>query len=90
MIIGLNRTAIGTLVERSSRFTMFVHLPREDGYGLILRTKNGLALAGYGAVTMANALRKTVTDMPVQLWRSLTCIVAGNHPITPASPSSPG
>ncbi|ONU32397.1 IS30 family transposase, partial [Burkholderia cenocepacia] len=72
LLIGLNRSAIGTLVERSSRFTMLVHLPRESGYGVIPRTKNGPALAGYGAVTMANALKKTVTDMPAQLWRSLT------------------
>jgi len=69
LIIGLNRSAIGTLVERSSRFTVLMHLPRENGYGLMPRTKNGPALGGYGAVTMANALKKTVTTLPG--WRQL-------------------
>lgn len=72
LIIGLDRSAIGTLVERSSRFTMLVHLPRETGYGLTPRTKNGPALAGYGAITMTNALRRTVRKLPAQLWQSLT------------------
>ncbi len=72
LIVGLNRSAIGTLVERSSRFTSLVHLPREKIYGLVPPTKNGPALAGYGAVAMANALKDTVKALPTRLWRSLT------------------
>ncbi len=72
LIIGLERSAIGTLVERTTRYTMLVHLPREDGYGIIARTKNGPALAGYGAVSMNKALSTVMTTLPEQLRRSLT------------------
>jgi IS30 family transposase len=72
LLIGLERSAIGTLIERTTRFTMLIHLPREDGYGVIERTKNGPALAGYGAVTMKNALATAMTALPEQLRRSLT------------------
>ncbi len=46
LLIGLERSAIGTLVERTSRFTMLVHLPREEGYRHKQTPKNGPALAG--------------------------------------------
>jgi IS30 family transposase len=72
LLIGLERSAIGVLVERTTRFTLLIHLPREDGYGTIPRTKNGPPLAGYGAVTMKNALVSTMTTLPEQLRRSLT------------------
>jgi len=39
LVIGLQRSAIGTLVERTTRFTMLVHLTRQEGYGVIPRTK---------------------------------------------------
>lgn len=72
LVIGTDRSAIGTLVERTTRFTILIHLPRMQGYGIEPRVKNGPALAGYGAVAMRKAIATQMTTMPEQLRRSLT------------------
>lgn len=46
LIIGTGRSAIGTIVERKSRSTLLVHLPRLQGWGEMAYVKNGPALGG--------------------------------------------
>lgn len=72
LIIGTGRSAIGTLVERSSRSTILVHLPRLEGWGEKPPVKNGLSLGGYGAVAMNAALTASITRLPNQLRKTLT------------------
>jgi IS30 family transposase len=71
LILGLNSSAIGTLVERSSRFTMLMHLPPMEGRDGP-RGKHGPALSGHGAEAVRDAITAAITTLPEQLRRSLT------------------
>ena len=63
-IIGTDRSAIGTLVDRSTRFTVLVHLPREEGWGRAAPVKNGPALSGYGAFIDEQGTRDSIGEGP--------------------------
>lgn len=62
-MIGLKRSAIGTVVERTSRYTLLVHLPRMEGYGTITPVKNGRA--------RARRLRRTPAEVLDDQLRSI-------------------
>ncbi len=71
LILGLDRSAIGTLVEASSRFTMLLHLPPIEGHDSPT-TKSSPALTGAGASAVRDAIADTITSLPEALRRSLT------------------
>ncbi len=72
LIIGTGRSAIGTVIERSSRSTILVHLPRLEGWADRQAVKNGPSLGGYGAVAMNAGLTVSMTKLPEQLRKTLT------------------
>lgn len=71
LILGLDSSAIGTLVERTTRFTMQLRLPRmaEHGQPVI---KNGPPLAGHDAEAVCDDIAASIVTLPNQLRRSLT------------------
>lgn len=75
LVIGSDAAAIGTLVERQTRFTMLLHLPRLEGFGTIAPTKDGPPLAGHGAEAVRDAIAATITTMPERACQRL-CVSA--------------
>ena len=72
LILGLKSSAIGTLVERKTRFTLLLHLPPMPGHGAGPHKKNGPALAGHGAEAVRDAITKSIQRLPSHLYKSLT------------------
>jgi IS30 family transposase len=64
---GLGQHIMAHLQLRQHGLTLLAVIARVD-----TQDEKWPALAGYGAVTMANALKNNVTDMPALLWQSLT------------------
>jgi IS30 family transposase len=71
LIVGLESSSIGTLVERVSRYTVLLHLPRMPNHGQ-QREKRGPALAGHGAGAVREAITAALGNLPAALRKTLT------------------
>ena len=101
IILGLNSSAIGTLVERTTRFTLLLHLPPMDGHGIAPRAKDGPALAGHGAEAVRDAIAATISfpsssanllpGIKVPKWRSThSCALIQTSKSTSVTRAAPG
>ena len=62
--LGLNNSAIGAPVERITRVTILLHLPRMPGHGNGPREEKDPALAGHGARAVRAATAREITSLP--------------------------
>jgi IS30 family transposase len=73
LILGLGGVAIGTLVERATRFTMLLHLPPHEGHNMTgPQAKGGPPTAGHGAEAVRDAIAAKIATLPEALRKSLT------------------
>jgi IS30 family transposase len=70
LIIGSNSSAIGTLVERTTRTTLLLHLPPMPGHKEGSKSTQGLS--GHGATAVRDAITTVIGTLPKHLCRSLT------------------
>jgi transposase, IS30 family len=86
LILGANnRTAIGTLVERSTRFCMLLHLPGGPGDAIAVRDA---IVASIGALPAC--LRRSLTwDQGLEMRRHKEITIAADLPIYFCDPQSP-
>jgi IS30 family transposase len=85
LVVGKDgKTAVGTLVERSTRFVMLLHLP--DGFGA-----EAVRDAITGKITtLPAALRRTLTwDQGIELARHAEITIAADLPVYFCDPHSP-
>jgi IS30 family transposase len=70
LILGIDRSAIGTLVERTSRFVMLLQLP-PAGDRDAPKVKHGPPVTGHHADAVRDAIAQAIGDLPEHLRRSL-------------------
>ena len=87
LILGTGHSAIGTLVECSSRFTMLLHLPPPADRQP--RVKNGPPVSGHDAEAVRDAIAAAILTLPEQLRRSLTWDQGADRPSTQSPRSTP-